>query len=58
MTRASEYPRRTGSQDIYHGRVIDIRIDDVEVAPGQSVRREVGGESGTGRVVIAVGAGS
>jgi ADP-ribose pyrophosphatase len=35
------YPIVTGTQDIYEGRVIKLRVDDIEVKEGLNVRREV-----------------
>jgi ADP-ribose pyrophosphatase len=36
-----EYPILVGSQDIYRGRVINVRVDTIEVERGGNVRREV-----------------
>jgi ADP-ribose diphosphatase len=35
------YPVLIGSQDIYEGRVIKLRVDTIEVSDGRDVRREV-----------------
>jgi ADP-ribose pyrophosphatase len=35
------FPILIGSQDIFTGRVISLRVDEIEVAPGLNVRREV-----------------
>ncbi len=35
------YPHPTASQPVYRGRVVSLRVDDVELAPGSTVRREV-----------------
>jgi ADP-ribose pyrophosphatase len=35
------FPILIGSQDIYEGRVINLRVDTIEVANGTNVRREV-----------------
>jgi ADP-ribose pyrophosphatase len=35
------FPILIGSQDIYDGRVINLRVDEIEIAPGQNVRREI-----------------
>jgi ADP-ribose pyrophosphatase len=36
-----QYPVITGSRDIYEGRVIKVRVDEVELKDGLNVRREV-----------------
>ncbi len=35
------FPILIGSQDIYEGRVIKLRVDEIEIANGYNVRREV-----------------
>jgi ADP-ribose pyrophosphatase len=35
------FPVLIGSQDIYQGRVVNLRVDTIEVADGLNVRREV-----------------
>ena len=35
------YPILIGSQEIYRGRVISIRVDEIEIENGRNVRREV-----------------
>ena len=35
------YPVLIGSQDVYQGRVVKLRVDTIEVADGLNVRREV-----------------
>jgi ADP-ribose pyrophosphatase len=35
------YPILIGSQEIYRGRVINVRVDEIEIANGRDVRREV-----------------
>ena len=35
------FPILIGSQDIYEGRVISLRVDQIEIASGRNVRREV-----------------
>src|SRR5688572_5602563 len=35
------FPILIGTQEIYEGRVINLRVDEIEIAPGQNVRREV-----------------
>ena len=35
------FPILIGSQEIYAGRVVNLRVDEIEVAPGLNVRREV-----------------
>ena len=35
------FPILIGSRDIYDGRVIKLRVDEIEVKPGMNVRREV-----------------
>ena len=35
------YPILIGSQEIYRGRVINVRVDEVEIENGRNVRREV-----------------
>jgi ADP-ribose pyrophosphatase len=35
------YPILINSQEVYRGRVVNLRVDDIEVAPGLNVRREV-----------------
>jgi ADP-ribose pyrophosphatase len=35
------YPVLIGTQDVYHGRVINLRVDTIEIADSQNVRREV-----------------
>ncbi len=44
MTAAGQrprYPRVAASQPIYSGRVVKLRLDDVEMEPGTTVRREL-----------------
>jgi ADP-ribose pyrophosphatase len=36
-----EFPVLTGTQDIYDGRVINVRVDTIEISPGTNVRREI-----------------
>lgn len=36
-----KYPVLIGTQDIYQGRVINLRVDTIEVSDGNNVRREV-----------------
>jgi ADP-ribose diphosphatase len=43
-------PRVVSSTPIYHGRVIDVRVDEVELAPGRVFKRDV--VSHPGAVVI------
>ncbi|HXH21135.1 MAG TPA: NUDIX hydrolase [Dehalococcoidia bacterium] len=35
------FPVLVGSHDIYRGRVVNLRVDTIEVADGENVRREV-----------------
>lgn len=35
------FPILIGSREIYDGRVINVRVDEIEVKPGLNVRREV-----------------
>jgi ADP-ribose pyrophosphatase len=44
------FPILIGSREIYTGRVIDLRVDEIEVKPGLNVRREV--VSHPGAVVV------
>jgi ADP-ribose pyrophosphatase len=44
------YPVLIGSQEVFEGRVISLRVDEIEFAPGKNVRREV--VSHPGAVVI------
>lgn len=41
MTSQSSQPRVVGSTPIYKGRVIDVRVDQIEVAPGRVYQRDV-----------------
>ena len=43
MTSHSDdtFPKVTSSREIYDGRVISLRVDEIEVKPGLNVRREV-----------------
>jgi ADP-ribose pyrophosphatase len=39
-------PRVVSSTPIYHGRVIDVRVDEIEVEPGRVYKRDVVSHSG------------
>lgn len=41
MTNPHERPTLIGSRDIFQGRVLSLRVDEIEVRPGLNVRREV-----------------
>jgi ADP-ribose pyrophosphatase len=49
------FPILIGSRDIYEGRVISLRVDEIEVEPGLNVRREVVSHNGA-VVMLAVDA--
>lgn len=50
------FPILIGSQPIYQGRVVSLRVDEIEVASGHNVRREVVEHPGA-VVVLAVDGG-
>jgi ADP-ribose pyrophosphatase len=52
------FPILIGSRDVYRGRVISLRVDDVEVSPGRNVAREVVDHPGAVVVVAADADGS
>ncbi|MPZ48165.1 MAG: NUDIX domain-containing protein [Dehalococcoidia bacterium] len=41
MTSEKVFPVLISSRDVYAGRVIKLRVDEIEVKPGLNVRREV-----------------
>src|SRR5262245_51445753 len=41
MTNAHERPTLISSRDIFEGRVLSLRVDEIEVRPGLNVSREV-----------------
>jgi ADP-ribose pyrophosphatase len=45
------FPVLIGSQEIYRGRVVNLRVDEIEIASGVNVRREVVEHSGAVVVV-------
>ena len=52
----SEQPRVVSSTPIYKGRVIDVRVDEIEVEPGRVYQRDVVSHPGA-VVIIPVDAG-
>jgi ADP-ribose pyrophosphatase len=47
------FPILIGSRDVYDGRVIKLRVDEIEVSPGLNVRREVVNHPGAVVIVAA-----
>jgi ADP-ribose pyrophosphatase len=41
MTAPEEFPRVVSSREVYKGRIIEVRVDEIEFAPGQQARRDV-----------------
>ncbi len=41
MSPQRRFPVLIGSQDVYQGRVVRLRVDTIEIADGRDVRREV-----------------
>ena len=50
-------PHPTASRSIYNGRIVNLRVDDVELSPGHTVRREVVEHPGSVVVVAEDGRG-
>lgn len=51
------FPILIGSQQVYRGRVVGLRVDEIEIAPGTNVRREVVEHSGAVVIVPVTDAG-
>jgi ADP-ribose pyrophosphatase len=51
------FPILIGSQEIYRGRVVNLRVDEIEVSSGSNVRREVVEHPGAVVIVAEDGEG-